>query len=335
MTEKEFNRFEKRVYFGERSVRFLRTSSYNPALHREKIEKRGNIDGFSRHSALRLRDALSQYHLTHSRAVGVTLTVPWQVESYVLPVPSCIRSAARFDEIVDYDRIFADYKAAFNRFGVAFRRRFPNSAAIFRHELQKRKIPHCHLVIYFSDIDLPYRSLNVKDDDVALWIREKMYEIWQSAIKFDFKGGDVEGFYRKGICVQFLDDLPAMFRYIGDHTSKSKQAQLGYKGKQWGFLNRSVLVCRHFSRFDFADSRELVLFSRTVRKLSRFVVSTRSSRKDEKGRPLPLDCSFGCKLSNRRQMRAVFFVDFNTSRRIFDWIIQQRNQKGDHFDRRL
>ena len=328
MIKKEFNRYENRVYAGERSVRFLRTPTYNPARHRDKLEKRGEIDGFSRHSALRLRRALSELHLTHARAVGVTLTVPWQLSAF--RTAQCSAFGWEFDEGLMYD----EYKAAFNRFGVSFRRMFPNSAAIFRHELQRRKMPHAHLVVYFSDLDLPYRAQDVRSSDVLLWIREKMYGLWQAAIKFEFRGGSVEGFYRRGVVCTYLEDLPAIFRYIGDHTSKHKQSQLGYKGKQWGFINRSLLVCRHFTRFDFADSHELVLFQRCVTKLCRFVVKFRNvwgcdKRWDpEKGGRIDLDYKpFGYKLSNRRRLVSIQFVDFNTTRRIFDWIIQQRNQK--------
>jgi hypothetical protein len=37
-------------------------------------------------------------------------------------------------------------------------------------------------------------------------------------------------------------DANKLWRYLCDHTSKSKQAQLGYVGKQWGFINKKNLV---------------------------------------------------------------------------------------------
>lgn len=324
MAKKEYNRYEKCVFAGEKSLRFVRTFSYNPSVAPEKIEKRGQIDSFSRHAALRLRRALSELHVSAARSFGITLTLPWLSEDFKLDISTCLRGAAGCAFKFDYDTMFEEYKSCFNRFGVAFRRMFPHSAAIFRHELQKRKVPHCHLVVYFSNIDLPFVS-DSNSERVRLWIRDRMYQLWQSALMFDFKGGDVEGFYRYGICVQRLDDLPAMFRYIGDHTSKKKQAQLGYQGKQWGFLNRHLFVSREFSRFDFASSRELVLFQRSVTKLCRFKVTKRNSRVNEKGERLDLDCSFGSKLSDRRKMSSVHFVDFATARKIFDWICMQRS----------
>lgn len=324
VTDKKYNRFEKCVFAGEKSLRFVRTSSYNPSVNPDKIERRGAIYSFSRHAALRLRRSLSELHVAAARAFGVTLTLPWLADDFRLDVPGCLRGSFGAAFSFDYASMFEEYKAAFNRFGVAFRRMFPHSAAIFRHELQKRRVPHCHLVIYFSNLDLPFVS-DSHVERVRLWIRERMYQLWQQALLFDFKGGDVEGFYRHGICVQALDDLPAMFRYIGDHTSKKKQAQLGYKGKQWGFLNRHLFVTRMFSRFDFASSEELVLFSRTVTKLCRFKVTKRSSRVDEKGARLDLDCSFGSKLSPRRKMSSVHFVDFSSAKKIFDWIIMLRS----------
>lgn len=323
---REFDRYEKSVLCGEKSIRFRRAASYLPS--RDKIERRGEITGFSRHSALRLRESLATLRIPHSRAFGVTLTVPWQMSAFL--VPDAVDDL--FHRHLDLDRLYGEYKAAFNRFGVAFRRMFPNSAAIFRHELQTRKMPHVHLVVYFSQIDLPFRVTDVREDDVRLWIRTKMYELWQRAIKFKFYGGSVEGFYRSGICVQSLADLPAIFRYIADHASKHKQSQLGYKGKQWGFLNRSLLVCGSFTRMDFKDSRELVLFQRTVTKLCRFKVTGRSARsanplRDPKTGRISYEGvkPFGYKLSSRRRLVSIQFVNFNTARRIFDWIVSMRS----------
>lgn len=315
--EKQYNRFEKSVILGEKSVCFRRAPSYNPALHPEKIEIRGAITGFSRHSALRLRQALSDLHISDARTVGITLTVPWQLDSFRVCGSSLFRSR------VSFDLVFAEYKAAFNRFSVGFRRMFPHSACVFRHELQQRKMPHCHMVSYFSPLDLPYRVTDYRDSDLLLWLRQRIYQLWQNAIQFKFRGGSVEGFYRSGVVLQVLDDLPAIFRYIGDHTSKHKQAQLGYQGKQWGFISRRLLVSRHLVRADFVNSSELVRFSREVIKLTRFRISSRVNWKGE--RVDLTDKPFGSKLSGCRRLVSVNFVDFNTSRKLYDWIVSQRS----------
>lgn len=304
---REFKRFERMVLIGERSVRFLREPSYNPP--KAKIEKRGDITSFSRHSALRLRDALSQLHVDGASVYGVCLTVPWQLSDFK-------DHSGLFQNGVSWPELFDKYKASFNRFGVSFRRTFPNSACIFRHELQTRKMPHCHLVCYFSSVDLPAAS-DVLTSNLPSWIRQRIVDLWGSALLYDFGSGSVSGFFRSGCHVQKLDDLPSMFRYIGDHTSKHKQAQLGYQGKQWGYLNRKLLVSRSFTRFDFESSRDLVLFQRNVTKLCRFVIH---KRKGHLGDVVSIDNPFGSKLSSRRRLVSIQFLDQNTSYKIFDWL---------------
>ena len=109
---REFNRYEKSVLCGEKSIRFRRALSYRPSP--DKIERRGEITGFSRHSALRLRESLATLRIHHSRAFGVTLTVPWQMSAFFVPVDDL------FHRHLDLDKLYGEYKAAFNRFGVAF-----------------------------------------------------------------------------------------------------------------------------------------------------------------------------------------------------------------------
>ena len=89
--------------------------------------KRGEIDGFSKDAIKRLRLALATEHIPQAAMVGVTLTVPWRKS---------------FAGYLDF------YRESFNRFTVAFRRHLPLSGAIFRHELQTRKMPHCHMVCF-------------------------------------------------------------------------------------------------------------------------------------------------------------------------------------------
>ena len=66
-----------------------------------------------------------------------------------------------------------------------------------------------------------------------------------------YYGGSRSGAMSHSCKLEPLDDLPALFRYVADHTSKHKQAQLGYHGKQWGYLNRHLLVCSGVPLFRF------------------------------------------------------------------------------------
>ena len=96
--------------------------------------KRGTIEGFSRGAARRLREALATLTMPFAKVYGVTLTVPWHSD--------------------DFEPLMDEWRKVFNRFGVAFRRQFPHSAAIFRNEVQRRGAPHIHAVCYFASVDI-------------------------------------------------------------------------------------------------------------------------------------------------------------------------------------
>lgn len=267
-------RIANRVDVGNVGFRFFaEPSMYKP----KETSKRGEIRGFSKSSVRRLRDLLVFGELTTTERAryGYTFTVPWS----------------------DLDDVYRDYKASFNRFGVSFSRALPNSCIVFRHELQKRKAPHWHGVLYLSVYD---------DFDDGL-----LASLWRRAIRPVKRGGSVSSFLRYGVKGVSLDDGFAAFRYLCDHESKSKQDQLGYVGKQWGVLNRRKLVTASES-FSFDSRRDLIDFYRLCRRYGRFTVFARERRKRGKdglcnGPRLPLDCPFGSKkCRSRKQVAAVF-----------------------------
>ena len=96
--------------------------------------KRGKIEGFSLGASRRLREALATLTMPFAKVYGVTLTVPWHAD--------------------DFEPLMDEWRTVFNRFGVAFRRQFPHSAAIFRNEVQRRGAPHIHAVCYFASEDV-------------------------------------------------------------------------------------------------------------------------------------------------------------------------------------
>ena len=101
--DQEFRRFSFVVDVSSHHIRFHRVPTYHPKP--DHIARRGAISSFSRHSRLRLRDALANASLADSECFGVTLTVPWQ---------KCSCASSRCALSV--------YRECFNRFGVYFRR---------------------------------------------------------------------------------------------------------------------------------------------------------------------------------------------------------------------
>lgn len=273
-------RWSNSVQCSSNSVRFFRVPSYHPTP--ERISKRGVISGFSRHSRLRLRQALADACLASSDTFGLTLTLPWQHAD---------------------DDVLARYRECFNRFSVAFRRRFPFSACIFRHELQQRKMPHCHLVVFLAFADIR-EGQGLKD------LQQEFFLLWLRALNGFLGGGSLVAFARHGVKLDHLANKDAMFRYISDHASKSKQAQLGYKGKQWGFINRALLSNRVKIRYVFRSQADLWFFQRHIAKCCRFFVKA--------------PCVFGRKLSVCPNCVSVNFVRHSTVRRIIRYIEKNR-----------
>lgn len=65
-----------------------------------------------------------------------------------------------------------------------------------------------------------------------------------------------------------LDGIVAGMSYLASHTCKHKQAQLGYVGKQWGFLGQSHLITNKgasVSEFSVLTDRQRVAMLRCVR----------------------------------------------------------------------
>lgn len=126
-----------------------------------------------------------------------------------------------------------------------FRHKIPAVPVIWRVELQQRKQPHVHLVAW-----LP------KDGQGARWKAELMLAWWHGVKRLgphEYKTNGKQysctsrmampGAYEH--CVSF-DDLEVAddfgwWRYLASHTGKSKQAQMGWVGRNWGVLNEDIL----------------------------------------------------------------------------------------------
>lgn len=274
-----FRRWSGFVRINSQSVRFTRTATYHPKP--EQIARRGSITTFSRHSRLRMRESLSTASLDASECFGLTLTLPWQngLES----LQACLER----------------YRECYNRFTTYFRRSFPCSAAIFRHELQRRKMPHCHLVVFFSHADVE-KGADIQE------LRYKCFKLWNDSLLGYYGGGSKTAFALHGVKLDRLNDRVAMYRYVSDHASKSKQAQLGYKGKQWGFINRKLISIQPYQDLQFRFQSDLLFFQRHISKLCRFFVKS--------------DCVFGRKLSHKTNGVSISFLKKSSVSKILNYM---------------
>lgn len=248
----------------------------------EGRNKRGEVTSFSPAARRRMREALLVSDLrVPSYRFGITLTVPWHGE-----------------RTSETDSIFRE---VWNRFTVSFKRKYPKWAAIFRVELQQRGMPHVHAVVFCPETDAIFRG-------VTFWqtVHDEVFALWLRAVGADnMRGGNLEAFVKHGVSVDYIRSHGAMMRYICDHATKSKQAQLGYKGKQWGYLNRKNFQTLPPVRFDGLIGHALVIFNRQLQRLCRFRVKDDAS-------------PFGCKLSHRVR-RGTYYVNLATAQRIAAW----------------
>lgn len=235
-------------------------------------EKRGVISRFSSAARLRLRLALLRLFLLFGRRVGVTLTLPWHCE--------------------DWSSVMGDFRDVMHRFRVGFLRRFKGEACIYRVELQRRGAPHVHMV--------SWHHLPLPPDLV-----DRYFLLWFDSLKRDLRGGSYSDFAVRGVKVDMHINTVGAIRYLCDHESKSKQAQLGYPGKQWGIIGRSFLVEDAGIPVDISDSH-LVLLKRFLRKVSRFRVKA--------------PCVFGSRLSRLRRLSKVVYVSSDTINRFLEEI---------------
>lgn len=222
--------------------------------------KRGKIRGFSANSVQRLKKTIIEKWVPDSQVVGITLTLPWR------------------KEFPGLDSAFRD---SVHRFSIAFKRAYPNSACIYRVELQERGMPHLHMICFFGKGD---RFLS--DEIVVMW--------WKHGF-MDIRDGKMAGYVRKGVkCEPLNENASRLVMYICDHTSKRKQAQLGWKGRQWGIINRRNLRWRPSKSLPpFSSGRSEGYFWRLVHRLTRYRVKA--------------DCPFGFRYTRPRRKEGITF----------------------------
>ena len=113
------------------------------------------------------------------------------------------------------------------------------------------------------------------------------------------------GFDLKGVDFEVIKDTGAFMRYVADHASKRKQAQMGWKGRQWGVIGRKNLVRREPRTLSVEEWKRF-LYVRVLRRLCR-------SR-------LKAPCIFGSKLSRKSRNVGIVYLNERQQGRIWEYV---------------
>lgn len=290
--------FESGVFIPKQGMNFVP----NCLTDKTKRKERGSITSFSYHARQRLRRALVEFRHPNAYRLGFTLTLPWR------------------DVVWDDQKTLDQFRECFNLFSTKFRQAFPKSSAIFRVELQQRKAPHIHAIWYLDKSEAIKRGwfartpaeAGAPDERDALLslpflANTKISSFWTSSVPVG-PVDNIRGFLDHGARVDRIASDGQMFRYLADHASKSKQAQLGYRGKQWGFIGRRNLVKSTPDEFAFRrgedGARGKAVLLRTLRKVCRYRVQAPGA-------------AFGSKYVSSRRSVGAFYVSGRTARLLF------------------
>ena len=163
-------------------------------------------------------------------------------------------------------------EAEFRRLWQTFRRECPAVPVIWRVELQKRKQPHVHMVVWVPPAEKGQSEI-------------RLMQAWERAVrrlgKVEWTGKDGTVFQSSRMAmpgadrhaVQFDELQPGddfgWWRYLASHQGKSKQDQLGWKGRNWGVLNGDKLRRESGERYGLSRSQWLKM-RRWLRRLTRY-----------------------------------------------------------------
>jgi len=130
---------------------------------------------------------------------------------------------------------------------------------VWRIELQKRKQPHLHVVLWTPGMEqLGSKLLLI----VNAWL-ECLPEVNR-----DHPGADRHAIHWKGPYSD-IEQSPRWMAYIGAHASKRKREQLGWQGKQWGIVGKSAMCERPPLLQVVVSEAEEIRIKRTLSKLHR------------------------------------------------------------------
>jgi hypothetical protein len=199
---------------------------------------RGEIKGFSSAAAKRLR----QWCLT------------MQGDPAFTPYALTLTCRQRLDA--------AQWRSAVKRFRLTLREKAPLWAALWRVELQRRKVPHLHCVFWVPPVLCILGQWHETNQGLA-WFTIRQW--WLAAIRED----DDPASRNHAVHCRQLDDAAGWTIYMALHNSKQQGAQLGWIGKQWGVWNRDAWFPREAAidcEFSEADAVRLLRVFRRWRK---------------------------------------------------------------------
>ena len=244
--------------------------------HKPPTRKQGDISGFSENSRSRLRVLLStaRWKGGKCRRYGFTLTLPW---------------AASPEE----------WRKVWHAFVMRLRKHV-DLGMIWRIELTTGKastsggVRRCHVhAIVWIPIDTPLRRSDAamfgKDDNLSAYFNLQAFgrewvDSWLSSappltdsqVQYAFAIGEGKGY---GVSYKRLDDSKdGAIHYLCDHASKHKDEQLGWKGRQWGVVNRSCFDFPSDDDGEYISGSDWALASRQLRRYSRKLRLTGSRR---------------------------------------------------------
>lgn len=207
--------------------------------------KRGLVTKWSKESRARLRRLLAEADGPEGSApLGMTGTIPGEVISE------------------------KEYRLLWHN----FRRECPAVPLIWRVELQKRKQPHVHMVAW------------VQSDTKAI-SQIQLMQAWEKAVRrlgqVEWTGKDGTVFQSSRMAMPGADVHAVQFdelekgddfgwwRYLASHQGKSKQDQLGWKGRNWGTLNEGKII-RHAGESYGLTRRQWFWMRRRLRRLTTY-----------------------------------------------------------------
>ena len=231
--------------------------------------KRGEIKGFSSEAALRLRSWLLTHHVEGAQLWDVTLTIPGDM------------TPEEWD--LSKRRLFKRWERA--GFG-----------AVWRIELQKRKQPHLHVVLWTPPVsELGEKFLLIVHSWLECLPKKNREHVGATDHAIHYKGPYSD-----------IEQSPKWLSYVAAHASKRKKEQLGWQGKQWGIINRAI----------FQERKPMVEVSMTFDEEKRFkrclsrYLHARSKEHRTKLRKKGI--------KSRRRLRRMFFPSGCKTTRIMD-----------------
>jgi hypothetical protein len=94
---------------------------------------------------------------------------------------------------------------------------------VFRVELQRRKVPHCHSALWVPE--------DVREEEIR--------DLWLTCTQETKDSAAVENAV---MLKPMVAGSAAWIAYLTCHVGKHKAAQLGWKGKQWGVIGREKFM---------------------------------------------------------------------------------------------